>query len=151
MHRDVDAEPGITETEVRLGEHRIRRHARDVNIGARADRPDIQLRHILQPEIEKGQQVILHVAEKLGGLPVLGGNAAELLAETDPVIGRLVEDIDQARYHVHLLFYIFGADHVGERVVAALERACARGVRCRLLVDAVGSRKFAPSRAARLQ
>src|SRR4051794_40815656 len=72
--------------EVRLGARRMRRHARDVNVLDRADRPGIQLRHIVQPEVEKTQQVILHVAAGLGGLPLLGGNSAELLAETDQVI-----------------------------------------------------------------
>ena len=136
--------------EIRLGARRIRRHAREVDVVAKADRPDIQLRHIVQPEIEKTQQVILHVAAELGGLPVLGGNSAELLAETDPVIDRLVQDIDRARHHVHLLFYIFAADEVGERVVAALVRARSRGVRCRLLADAVGSRKFLRTLAPKL-
>jgi cardiolipin synthase A/B len=136
--------------EVRLGARQIRRHARDVDVVAKADHPDLQLRHIVEPEIEKMQQVILHVADQLGGLPVLGGNATELLAETNPVIGRLVQDIDQAQHHVHLLFYIFAADEVGERVVAALGRARSRGVRCRLLADAVGSRKFLRARAPKL-
>jgi cardiolipin synthase len=128
--------------EVRLGARRVRRHARDVDVVSRADRPDIQLRHVVQPEIEKTEQVIVHVADHLGGLPVLGGNAAELMGETNHVIDRLVQDIDQARHHVHLLFYIFAADEVGERVVAALCRARARGVHCRLIADAVGSRRF---------
>jgi cardiolipin synthase len=136
--------------EVRLGARRIRRHARDVDVMARADRPDIQLRHIVQPEIEKTQQVLLHVAAGLGGMPVLGGNAAELLADTRQVIDRLVEDIDQAQHHVHLLFYIFVADEVGQRVVAALSRAHSRGVRCRLLADAVGSRRFLRAVAPKL-
>jgi cardiolipin synthase len=53
-----------------------------------------------------------------------------------------VQDIDQAEHHVHLLFYIFADDPVGERVGSALGRARSRGVRCRLLADAVGSRRF---------
>jgi cardiolipin synthase A/B len=136
--------------EIRLGSRRIRRHARDVDVVAKADRRDIQLRHIVEPEIEKTQQVLLHVADQLGGLPVLGGNWAELLAETNPVIDRLVQDIDQAQHHVHLLFYIFAADEVGERVGAALGRARARGVHCRLLADAVGSHKFFRALAPKL-
>ena len=136
--------------EVRLGARRIRRYARDVDIVARANRPDIQLRHIVEPEIEKTQQVILHVADQLGGLPVLGGNAADLLSETNTVIDRLVQDIDQARHHAHLLFYIFAADEMGERVAAALVRARSRGVQCRLLVDAVGSRRFLRALAPKL-
>jgi cardiolipin synthase len=136
--------------EVRLGLRRIRRHARDVKVVARAAHPDIQLQHIVEPEIEKTQQVMVHVADHLGGLPVLGGNSAELLAETNQVIDRLVQDIDQASHHVHLLFYTFAADEVGERVASALGRACARGVHCRLLADAVGSRPFFRSRASTL-
>lgn len=128
--------------EIRLGARRIRRYARDVDVLVKADRPDIQLRHIVQPEIEKTQQVILHVAERLGGLPVLGGNSAALLTEYYEVIDRLVQDIDQAKHHVHLLFYIFAADEVGERVGAALVRAHARGVHCRLLADEAGSWRF---------
>lgn len=136
--------------EIRLGARRIRRHARDVDVVARCDRPDLRLRQVVQPEVESTQQALLHVAARLGGLPVLGGNAAELLTETDQVIDRLVQDIDQARHHVHLLFYIFAADHVGERVTAALGRAHARGVRCRLLADAVGSHRFLRTVAPKL-
>ena len=128
--------------EVRLGARRIRRHAREVDVVARADRPDIHSGHVVQPEIEKTQPVILHVADQLGGLPVLGGNSTELLTESDQVIDRLVQDIDRADHHVHLLFYIFAADEVGGRVAQAMVRARARGVRCRLLADAVGSRRF---------
>jgi cardiolipin synthase len=128
--------------EVRLGYRRTRRHAREVDIVGKVDRPDIQLRYIVQPQIEANQQVILHVATRLGGLPVLGGNSTELLTESHLLIDRLVKDIDEAQHHVHLLFYIFVADEVGSRVVTALERAQARGVRCRLLADDVGSRRF---------
>src|SRR5262249_43391138 len=96
--------------EGRLGARRIRRHAPDVDVLARAYRPDIRLRHIVQPDIEKTQEVIVHVADHLGGLPVLGGNEAELLADTYGVIDRLVQDIDQGEHHVHLLFSIFAAD-----------------------------------------
>jgi cardiolipin synthase A/B len=137
--------------EIRLGTRRIRRYAREVDVVARAGHPDVQLRHIVEPVIEESQQVILHVAAELGGLPVLGGNTAELLAETDPVIDRLVQDIDQARHHVHLLFHIFAPDEVGGRVASALERARSRGgVCCRLLADAVGSRKFFRTLAPKL-
>lgn len=134
--------------EIRLGARRVRRHARDVDVVARADRRDTHLPYIVQPPIEKSQQVVLHVAAGLGGLPVLGGNAAELMSDTHGVINRLVQDIEQADHHVHLLFYIFIADEVGERVAAALLRARDRGVCCRLLADAVGSRPFFRSATA---
>lgn len=82
---------------------------------------------------------VARLAERLGGFGALGGNEIELLPDYDGVIDRLVADIDAARSHVHLLFYIFAPDAVGRRVAAALERAARRGVACRVLMDAIGS------------
>jgi cardiolipin synthase len=73
-------------------------------------------------------------------MPILGGNAVELLADYDGTIARLAADIDRARHHVHLLFYIFADDHATAPVLEALGRAARRGVRCRVLADAFGSR-----------
>lgn len=94
------------------------------------------------PRIDKRFLPTVALAEKLGFMPVRFGNRVTLLANTDRVIKQLIEDIDAAQRHVHLLFYIFAADETGQRVGAALKRAAMRGVKCRLLVDAVGSRQF---------
>jgi len=90
------------------------------------------------------------LAERLGYMPIVFGNQATLLSDTDRVIERLVEDIDAAQYHVHILVYIFSVDATGQRIMAALERAASRGVECRLLVDAQGSRKFLGKMSRRL-
>ena len=94
------------------------------------------------PGIDKRFSPTVTLAEKLGSMPVTFGNRATLLTNTDRVIDQLIEDIDAAQRHVHLLFYIFAADETGQRVGEALKRAALRGVKCRLLVDAVGSRQF---------
>lgn len=82
----------------------------------------------------------IHLAEKLGNMPILGGNSVDVLSDYDGILDRLVADIDGARSHVHLLFYIIADDAVAGRVIAALERAAARGVVCRVMADALGSR-----------
>jgi hypothetical protein len=84
----------------------------------------------------------VHLAEKLGDLPILGGNTIEVLTDYDAILDRLAADIDQAQRDVHLLFYIISDDPVAGRVLAALERAAKRGVACRVLADALGSRGF---------
>ncbi|WP_321163537.1 PLDc N-terminal domain-containing protein [Sphingomonas sp. Leaf339] len=81
-------------------------------------------------------------AHTLGRLPCVGGNDIELIDDYDAVIDRLVADIDGARSQVDLLVYIFADDAVGQRVAAALARATARGVRCRVVFDPVGSHKW---------
>src|SRR5262249_10489425 len=79
-------------------------------------------------------------SDNVGGMPILGGHAVELLIDYDGTIARLVADIDRAENHVHLLFYIFADDSATAPVVEALGRAAKRGVRCRVLADAIGSR-----------
>jgi cardiolipin synthase len=90
------------------------------------------------PEIEQA----VRLATRLGRLPILGGNAVELLTDYHETIRRLVVDIDEARDHVHLLYYIFTDDRTASPVIDALARAVARGVTCRVLVDAFGSRPY---------
>jgi cardiolipin synthase len=96
--------------------------------------------NVFHPEVGPALSGAVTLAEKLGGSPILGGNAVELLVDYDETINRLAADIDRAEHHVHLLFYIFADDHATAPVVEALGRAAKRGVRCRVLADAIGSR-----------
>lgn len=82
------------------------------------------------------------LAERLGYMPILSGNAVELMTSTDDVIDRLIADVDAAEHHAHLLFYIYADDETGRRVADALVRAARRGVKCRVLVDSVGSARM---------
>ncbi|HUT78343.1 MAG TPA: cardiolipin synthase [Polyangia bacterium] len=96
--------------------------------------------NIVHPELGPELMSFVDLAERLGYMPIFGGNDAQLITETGEVIDRLVADIDAAEHHVHLLFYIWANDATGRRVSEALARAVKRGVKCRVLVDAVGSR-----------
>lgn len=75
----------------------------------------------------------------LGRFPALAGGQTELLSAYHGVYDRLVDDINAAQDHVHLQFYIFANDDVGDQIMNALEEASERGVTCRVLVDALGS------------
>lgn len=91
------------------------------------------------------------LAKALGQFPVAAGNAVELLDDYDASVQRLIDDIDNATSHVHLLFYIFADDAVGRRVTDALARATRRGVACRVLVDYLGSRSHLAGIAAKMR
>lgn len=80
------------------------------------------------------------LAARLGDFETCGGNQAELLTDYDGSLKRLIKDIDAASRHVHLLFYIFEDDATGRRIAASLISAARRGVKCRVLMDAVGSK-----------
>ena len=107
--------------------------------------------NIFHPDVGAGLDHAVRLAENLGKLPILGGNDATILADYDGTIDRLVADIDAARNHVHLLYYIFGDDETASRVVEALGRAVDRGVECRVLADSLGSRPALPKLLPRLE
>ncbi|MBL1419564.1 MAG: cardiolipin synthase [Alphaproteobacteria bacterium] len=69
----------------------------------------------------------------------VSGNHAQLLASSAAMIDSLVIDIDAATAHVHMLFYIWLPDESGQKVAEALMRASKRGVKCRAMVDSIGS------------
>ncbi|MDX1823503.1 MAG: cardiolipin synthase [Thiohalomonadales bacterium] len=85
---------------------------------------------------------LFRLGESISYMPPVGGNVARLLADSNTAIDTLVEDIDAAENHVHVLFYIWLSDSNGCKVIEALQRASRRGVTCRAMVDDLGSRSL---------
>ena len=100
--------------------------------------------NVTHPDVGPDLNTAVTLAANTGRLPILGGNSLELLNNYTASIQRLAEDIDTAKHHVHLLYYIFAADEVTQPVIDALKRAVQRGVQCRVLVDSLGSKKMLP-------
>ncbi|HSS71041.1 MAG TPA: cardiolipin synthase [Casimicrobiaceae bacterium] len=96
--------------------------------------------NIFHPDVGPQLHKAVTLAENLGELPILGGNAIEILADYDGFFDRLIADINAARDHVHLLFYIVANDEAMGRIIEALEHAVDRGVVCRIMADSLGSR-----------
>jgi len=95
---------------------------------------------VAQLELPPRLQIIPEEAKRLGMFEPFAGNAFEFLRDYEGSIDRLIQDIDSAKKQVHLLTYIYRTDRTGRRVADALKRAASRGVVCRVLLDAVGSR-----------
>jgi cardiolipin synthase A/B len=90
--------------------------------------------------IPENWQSVFLVARSINGFEPVGGNTAELMADSDAAIDKMVGDIDAATDHVHLLFYIWLPDRNGRKIAAAVMRAAERGVACRAMADDLGSR-----------
>ena len=136
----------------RLPRRRSRQHARMLEHLRDVTHQLEKLPYVQAPLLGPVAAAATALARKLSHMPILGGNDLEIVSRTSEVIDRLAADIDSAERHVHLLFYIFAPDESGRRIADALLRAARRGVACRVLADAVGSRplfkKLAPDLAA---
>jgi cardiolipin synthase len=76
---------------------------------------------------------------------LLGDPAASPAKPTldcDLAIEGLIEAIEAATEHVHVSFYIWLDDDNGGRVADAISASARRGVVCRVMADALGSRDF---------
>jgi cardiolipin synthase len=91
------------------------------------------------------------LAFETGDFVPFAGNHVELLDDYAGSIARLIADIDGARGHAHLLFYIFEDDATGRSVADAVSRAAVRGVECRVLIDAAGGERGLARLAPRLR
>jgi cardiolipin synthase len=100
----------------------------------------------LQIHVPEGYAHLFAVGKSVNGFDLVGGNRAQLMKDTKETIASIVADIDGAKDHVHLLFYIWLPDNNGRKMVEALKRAASRGVTCRAMADSLGSRLMIKSK-----
>jgi len=93
-----------------------------------------------QLKIREHQAPLFQLGTTVNGLRPVGGNSARLAADSNAAIDEMVADMDAAREHIHLVFYIWLQDNNGMKVVEALKRAAQRGVACRAMAASLGSR-----------
>lgn len=125
-----------------LGRRRTVRYRRAVE-GSKAAEVLARLEHSPR-SVGVGQpwRAIETLAEGCGALPSVAGNEGEILSDHEETVRRVIEDINTAEHHVHMVFYIFGDDRTGRRIARALARAAERGVQCRVVADTVGSHRM---------
>lgn len=139
--------------ELRLGASRSRRIASLAGpVRQRLNALDPQGEPIAWHELGLECEQLAHAGRNALQVPALPGNRLELIDDWQKIFDGFVKDIDAAAVNCDLEFYIWNPGGRSEDVVQAIERACARGVTCRILVDSLGSRKFLRSEeAARLR
>jgi cardiolipin synthase len=88
------------------------------------------------------QRGLAALALRAAGLPVLKGSTLALHGGAETILRAIIGDLDGAHESIDMAFYIWNAGGTADDVATALERAAARGVHCRVLLDALGSKAF---------
>lgn len=83
--------------------------------------------------------------------PISIDNDVEFLVDGYEKFDRLIEDIKKAQHHVHICYYIFRGDRLGQRIVTALEERAKEGVKVKVLYDPVGARHLKQSLFKKLE
>ncbi|WP_285024957.1 cardiolipin synthase [Plantibacter sp. ME-Dv--P-122b] len=78
---------------------------------------------------------VVTLNRNLGSMPLQGGNTASLIGDYEASLHAMAEEVDRAEQFVHVEFYILTCDRTTKPFFDALERAVARGVTVRVLLD----------------
>jgi cardiolipin synthase len=81
---------------------------------------------------------LARLGKRLVALPVTGGNAVTVFTEANATFAAIEKSIRAARDHVHMLYYIWQPDQTGTQFRDLLIEKARTGVKCRVLLDAVG-------------
>jgi cardiolipin synthase len=93
---------------------------------------------LIQPGLDEGQQRIRRILESLTGVAFTEGNQLTVLRNGDRIFPAMLAAIDGATRSVDLMTYVYWKGDIATRFAQTLAAAARRGVRVRLLIDAVG-------------
>ncbi|HWM34164.1 MAG TPA: cardiolipin synthase [Pseudolysinimonas sp.] len=82
---------------------------------------------------------IVELNRKLGSMPLVGGNTAEMWADNQASLDHMVAEIEAAEKTIHAEFYILSLDTTTQPFFDALQAAHDRGVKVRVLLDHLGN------------
>lgn len=82
------------------------------------------------------------LAQKRLGIPCISGNELHILDTPSAIMHSIIQDIQQAKSHINMVFYIWQDGGLVNDVVQALFDAQKRGVKISILLDSVGSKHF---------
>ncbi len=69
-------------------------------------------------------------------------NAVKIFNDGEAKFNALLNDLEHAKDHIHIQYYIFQLDGLGNRIYEVLIRKAKQGVKVRLLFDDMGSRSL---------
>ncbi|WP_169084368.1 cardiolipin synthase [Paenibacillus sp. PL91] len=84
-------------------------------------------------------QDMIYMSLKTSYAVFTSNNAVEIYTEGNQKFDALLKDIEAARHHIHLVYYIVRDDELGRRLVKALAKKAAEGVEVKFLYDHIGS------------
>lgn len=120
-----------------LGPQKVKRQ----NIRRGRHREEMNSYRAVCPVNENASE-LAKIAQSTTGLPPTTATSLQWLVDGGNAYPAIIQAVQQARDHVHLLYYIFTPEQNGTALRDALVERARAGVQVRLLIDAIGSSKI---------
>nr|WP_285848967.1 cardiolipin synthase [Solibacillus isronensis] len=94
----------------------------------------------LRAEHIKSYNHLIYMNLKTNNAVLTQDNDVKIFDDGSDKFEALINDIQHAKNHIHIQYYIFKLDNLGQRIVNALIKKAKQGVKVRVLFDEMGSR-----------
>ncbi len=92
-------------------------------------------------QVIPGYRPLVNLLNKNNDASLLDGNEITIYTTGKEKLDALYKDIEQARFHVHIQYYIFMDDEIGTKFKKLLMKKVSEGVAVRVLYDEMGNWK----------
>lgn len=83
---------------------------------------------------------LINLLRNMNQSQLLGGNSVEFFTTGSAKFDRLFQDLENAKHHIHLEYYILEEDELGYKLQQTLIRKAKEGVQIRIIYDSFGAR-----------
>lgn len=98
--------------------------------------------HCLDEAAGNEKKQLIKLLLKNAKAPLTRSNHVEILSNGQEAFASIFTELEKACHHIHLEYYIFKDDHLGQKLKETLIRKAKAGVKVRVIFDAVGSWKL---------
>ncbi len=100
---------------------------------------------------DAGTRELIEAVRRHSSQPLMSGNQVRVLIDGPQTYAAIESDLKQARHHINIETFIFGADDIGQRFAKLLAQKRQEGVEVRVLYDSIGSMETPKSFFAELR
>lgn len=104
-------------------------------------RPLDEMETPIEVKVPEEHENLVTLLKNLDYNPVLGGNDVKIFTSGEDKFSQLLTDIENAREHIHVEYYVIMDDILGMKFQDALIKKAKEGVEVRIIYDSFGSRK----------
>lgn len=111
----------------------------------------IDLTELPSLELTDEQRSIATLAFRNSDAMLHENNAVTIFTKANDLYDNIIADLKGAKHHIHMEYYIFLADKIGQRIMDVLKKKAQEGVIVRVIIDDVGSWQLKKKKILELQ
>lgn len=99
----------------------------------------------------ESQERLFNLLTRISESPITGCNETKVLSSGETAFDAMLEEMEKAKDHIHIEFYIFRNDGIGTKFQNMMIRKAKEGVKVRLVCDGLGSYRLPRSFVRKLE